>query len=127
MKVQVWYYLTYYHPLTKLIIYVVEEGAEKMPRLFVYLQNKPTKAKQNKTKQAKTLTTFLFCKIKLPVWKPPVPRVLNSGGAVLDLNPNGNTDTGSLEDTIRSAENDTIDPATLAVQDVSIGIHFPSY
>lgn len=65
---------------------------------------------------------FRYFFIKLPVWVPPVPRVLNSGGSVLDLNPEGNADVGSLDEVMADAENETVDPATLAIQDVCIEI-----
>ncbi|WAR15130.1 PK1L2-like protein, partial [Mya arenaria] len=56
--------------------------------------------------------------VELPVWTPPVPRVLNSGGSILDLNKNGNTDVGSLDEVSADANNETIDPATLAIHEV---------
>ena len=45
--------------------------------------------------------------------------MLNAGGSVLDLNPDGNTAVGSLGEVMVDAENDTVDPATLVLQDVS--------
>ncbi|XP_045161835.2 polycystic kidney disease protein 1-like 2 [Mercenaria mercenaria] len=56
--------------------------------------------------------------LELPEWQPPVPRVLNSGGAVLDLAPDGNNDFGTLDEVSAAAFNQSLDPATLAVQDV---------
>ncbi|XP_060605764.1 uncharacterized protein LOC132758227, partial [Ruditapes philippinarum] len=56
--------------------------------------------------------------IDLGEWEPPVPRVLNSDGYVMDLNPKGNKDVGRLDEVIADADNKTTDPATLAVQDV---------
>lgn len=35
---------------------------------------------------------------------------------MLDLNPSGNTEIGSLEEVIVDADNETVDPATLALQ-----------
>lgn len=37
---------------------------------------------------------------------------------MLDLNPSGNTEIGSLEEVIVDADNETVDPATLALQAV---------
>ncbi|KAH3789120.1 hypothetical protein DPMN_167290 [Dreissena polymorpha] len=64
-----------------------------------------------------------FHLVDLPVWKPPVPRVLNTGGSLLDLNPNGNDQTiTSLQDAAAKANNETVDPATVAIQKVHVQI-----
>ncbi|XP_053378970.1 uncharacterized protein LOC123526495 isoform X2 [Mercenaria mercenaria] len=58
--------------------------------------------------------------VDLGTWVPPVPRVLNSDGFVIDLNAEGNKDVGNLDNVISDADNETIDPATLAIQDIDL-------
>ena len=56
--------------------------------------------------------------IQIPVWTPPLPRVLNVNNQILDLNPAGNSDVGDMTKLMADSQRPEPDNATLTLMEV---------